>query len=114
MNKLGCILGLCRNPGEEHPLGKIINLLERITMQNQELYTAITNLQAQTAKVQTEITGKIAELNAAVASAMAASGGEVPQNVVDAMAAVTAAVNTLDALVPDAPAPSDPNAAPAA
>jgi hypothetical protein len=68
-------------------------------MQNQELFDAVIALQPQIEKVQTEITGKIAELEAALA---AASTAEIPQAVVDAVAAVQVAVNALDAIVPDA------------
>lgn len=83
---------------------KIEKYLKEIIMQNAELYQAITDLPAQLSKVQAEITGKIDELNTAVATALASTGTDVPQTVVDAMAAVTNAVATLDALVPDVPA----------
>ncbi len=70
-------------------------------MQNEELYEIVKAMPAQVEKVKTEITGKLADLEAALAAALAAAGGEVPSDVVAAIDSMKAAIDTLDAFVPD-------------
>lgn len=72
-----------------------------IIMKNEELAQGLTDLGAQLAKVNTEITGKIKDLQDAIDNT-----DNVPDSVVTAFNALKPAVQTLDDLVPDAPAPT--------
>lgn len=83
----------------------LIYRLECIVMQNKELYDAVAALSDQMNKVKTEIVTKVADLEAALNSS-----GSVPADVAAAFASVKAAVDTLDAIVPDAQVAVDPNA----
>lgn len=78
----------------------LISKIDRIVMTNEELAKGLSDLNAQLGKVNTEITGKIADLEAAITGS-----GSVPQTVVDAFNALKPAVQALDDIVPDAPAP---------
>ena len=69
-------------------------------MKLEELSAQLLSVSAQMAKAKDEILSKIAELEAAVGNA-----GELPQEVVDAVAAVVGAAQQLDDIVPDAPPP---------
>lgn len=80
----------------------LIYRLECIIMQNKELYDAVTALADQMNKVKAEIVTKVTDLEAALNAS-----GSVPVEVADAFASVKAAVETLDAIVPDAPAAVD-------
>lgn len=73
---------------------------KRIIMTNEELAQGLADLGTQLAKVNTEITGKLKDLEDAIANA-----DNVPDSVVTAFNALKPAVQTLDDLVPDAPAP---------
>lgn len=72
-----------------------------IIMKNEELAQGLTDLATQLGKVNTEITGKFKDLEDAIANA-----DNVPDTVVNAFNALKPAVQTLDNLVPDAPAPT--------
>jgi len=78
---------------------QILEKLEKIIMENAELYALIQALPAQMEKVKTEITGKIEDLELAI------SGG-VPSEVVAALDTVKASLDALDAIVPDAVEPA--------
>ena len=78
----------------------------KIDMNQAETLTAIADVQSVLNKVAIESAGsvaKIAELEAALAAAVAA-GQVVPQAIVDAVASLKTSVTAVDALVPDAPA----------
>ena len=80
----------------------------KIDMNQAETLTAIADVQSVLNKVAIESAGsvaKIAELEAALAAAVAA-GQVVPQAIVDAVASLKTSVTAVDALVPDAPAPT--------
>lgn len=71
--------------------------LRKIIMQNAELYAAVTALQPTLNDAAARITAKLVEVEAALATCNA---GVVPQPVIDAITATTAAVATLNNLVP--------------
>lgn len=73
--------------------------LKKIVMKNEELAQGLTDLKTQLGKVNTEITGKIAALQAAIDGA-----DNVPDAVVAAFNDLKPAVQQLDDIVPD-PAP---------
>ena len=78
----------------------------KIDMNQAETLTAIADVQSVLNKVAIESAGsvaKIAELEAALAAAVAA-GQVVPQAIVDAVASLKTSVTAVDALVPDVPA----------
>ncbi len=72
----------------------------RMEMKLEELSATLLTLSNQLAKAKDEILSKIAELEAAVGNA-----GDLPPEVVDAVAAVVGAAQQLDDIVPDAPPP---------
>jgi ABC-type transporter Mla subunit MlaD len=76
----------------------VIELLERILMNQAELAQALTDLGAQLAKASAEITGKIADLETALANA----GATTPE-VDAAVASLKVSGQALDDIVPDAP-----------
>ena len=86
-----------------------LNLMNaKIDMNQIETLAAIADVQSVLNKVAIESAGsvaKIAELEAALAAAVAA-GQVVPQAIVDAVAALKTSVTAVDALVPDVPAPT--------
>ena len=72
----------------------------RMEMKLEELSAQLLSVSSQMAKAKDEILSKIAELEAAVGNA-----ADLPQEVVDAVAAVVGAAQQLDDIVPDAPPP---------
>lgn len=92
----------------------ILQLLEVISMNQDELAQSLTDLGTQVDKIGGEIKTEVANLEAQITS-----NGTVPDNVATALASLKAKLQTLDDLNPDAPAaPTDSNgdaaAAPAA
>lgn len=73
------------------------NIERLITMTTEELAANINNAVTQLRKGTDEVLTKIKDLQTAV------DANEVPQPVVDAVAALTTASQTLDDIVPDAP-----------
>ncbi len=71
-----------------------------ITMNHAELLAGMQNVATQLAKANGEVQDKLAELHAAITAA-----DNVPQPIVDALAALTASAQALDDIVPDAPTP---------
>lgn len=119
MQTINIFGGECR-PMEECTNGKILKLLEKLIMQNAEMYAfvqtlpaAIAAVKAQVEKAQVEIVAQVAALNEALVA-----GGTVPEAVVTAMDAINAATNSLavtatalDDMNPDPvvePAPVEP------
>lgn len=76
----------------------LISKIDRIVMTNEELAKGLSDLNTQLGKVNTEITGKIADLEKAIKDA-----DNVPQTVVDAFNLLKPATQALDDIVPDAP-----------
>jgi uncharacterized protein YgbK (DUF1537 family) len=86
-------------------LGRITEIEKRIIMTNTELTVALDNQKTQIGKIAKEqsdrfdaLTKTIADLNAIITA-----GGDVPTTVTDALAATQAALDSLDAAIPDAP-----------
>lgn len=80
------------------PDRKIVHLLKRIIMNQQELREALEATTAQNEKARVEILQKISDLEAAVANA-----GNTSPEVDAALAALRASVQTDDDIVPDVP-----------
>ena len=70
--------------------------MREVLMKVNELFVEITALSEQLTKVQEEILGKIADLEAALASV------DVPEEAADALVALRLNVQALDDIVPDA------------
>lgn len=79
---------------------QIHQLKESTTMNSAELAQALNDLVAQENKAKAEIVQKIADLEAAIAA-----GSSTTPEVDAALAALKAAVQGVDDIVPDAPAP---------
>ena len=77
-----------------------VDFERRLEMKLEELSAQLLSVSTQMAKAKDEILGKIAELEAAVGNA-----ADLPQEVVDAVAAVVGAAQQLDDIVPDVPLP---------
>jgi hypothetical protein len=77
------------------------NFERRMEMKLEELSAQLLTVSNQMTKARDEILGKIAELEVAVGNAQ-----ELPQEVVDAVAAVVGAAQQLDDIVPDLPPPT--------
>jgi ABC-type transporter Mla subunit MlaD len=84
----------------QHVLRAIHKLQELVTMNHAELLAGLNTVTTQLVKANGEIQAKLAALQAAVDAA-----DNVPQPIVDALAALTADAQALDDIVPDAPAP---------
>lgn len=77
------------------------NQLKELIMKTSEIKAFVEGIQSQVEKAKVEITNKIAALEEAINN-----GGEVPQEVVDALDALKTSVQGVDDIVPDeTPAP---------
>ena len=77
-----------------------VDFERRLEMKLEELSAQLLSVSTQMAKAKDEILGTIADLEAAVGNA-----DDLPQEVVDAVAAVVGAAQQLDDIVPDVPLP---------
>jgi len=76
---------------------------KRLLMNAEQAVTALNDIKAQNAKALGEIRGKVDALAATITALEATiAGGELPQAVADAIAAVKASSQELDDVVPDA------------
>ena len=96
------------NRGNEEVLAAISTLQEQMHMELQEATDAVNAANTLLEKIKVESTEtlqKVADLEAVIAS-MQQAGQTVPQELADAITALTSKVSDVDALVPDAAAPT--------
>lgn len=102
-----CVCGCARWRNEPTALELLlINLItEKVMAKLSDLQTQLTELAAQSAKVNAEVKGKLTELAQKIIDLEAQIGNtdvDVPQAILDSVAAIKATTGELDELIPDA------------